>query len=105
VDLEAVGTIVAVVGSLQKKQNTLIKLLDSDNPTVQSNAANSILDRGFGKAIQAVESKTVVAVVEHSPLDIARKAAFLLDNAQRVEDSKLITKQDGPQAPSGDDLQ
>ena len=46
--------------------------------------ANSILDRGFGKAIQAVESKTVVAVVEHNPLAIARKAVFLLDNAERA---------------------
>jgi len=68
-----------------KALQALIDLLDSDNETVKANAANSLLDRGYGKAMQSVESKAVIAVIDQSPLEVARKAAYLLDNAERME--------------------
>ena len=82
----------------------LVEHMECDSPPVSMTACAHILDRGLGKAIQAVESKTLIAVVNADPIEIARKAAFLLDNAQRVEDDKVITVQDAAQSAPVNDL-
>jgi len=63
----------------------LVEHMECDNPNVSMTASAHILDRGLGKAIQAVENKTLIAIVDQSPLEVARKAAYLLDNAERIE--------------------
>lgn len=68
----------------------LIKHMKDKNPAISISAANSLLDRGYGKPVQAVESKSVVLIADVSPLEIARKAAYLLDNAPRIEANKAI---------------
>ena len=68
----------------QKAVDTLTNLLDDDSPSIRHSAATTLLDRGFGKSVQAVESKVTV-VDEISTLDAARRALFLLDMAARED--------------------
>ena len=68
----------------QAALNTLIELLASDNEAVRYQAANGLLDRGYGKAIQYQESKSVVITATVTPVEAARKAAFMLDHAERL---------------------
>ena len=68
----------------------IIEHIKSDNPTISMTACQIILDRAYGRPVQAVESKSLVAVIDINPLEIARKAAFLLNNAVDTEDIKQI---------------
>lgn len=63
---------------------TLAELMrDSDNPGVRVAAAKELLDRGYGRSSQHVEltGKDGKDLIPATPLEAARKAAFLLELA------------------------
>ena len=70
--------------------NAIIELTLSDNPAIKLAASKEILDRSYGKPMQAIESKAVIAIVDVNPGEVARKAAFLLNSAIIQDDVKQI---------------
>ena len=83
--IEAMTIKELVLPHCEKAIQVLVDLLSSKNESIRMATAQNLLDRGYGKAIQAVENKTLIAIVDQSPLEVARKAAYLLDNAERIE--------------------
>ena len=69
---------------------TLVWLMKkSSNESIRLAASNSLLDRGYGKAIQSVETKGEIVVKPMSDLELARRTAFMLQKAQiALDDAK-----------------
>ena len=74
-----------VLPHCQKAVDILINLLDDESPSIRHSAATTLLDRGFGKPVQAVASQVKVEVNEVTVIEVARKAAFILDLAQKEQ--------------------
>ncbi len=63
--------------------NCLIKHTKDKNPSVSIAASMAILDRAYGKPTQSIESQSIVLTATVSPEDAARKAAYMLNHAER----------------------
>ena len=65
-------------------------LLKSPHDNIRLAAANSLLDRGFGKPIN-VEERKVEQTVKHqySDMELARRVAYTLDKAQKAQITPL----------------
>ncbi len=65
----------------------LLTLMESDDERIALVAANSILDRAWGKPVQATEHSgpdgEPIEVANVSDLEIGRRLAFLLTKAER----------------------
>jgi hypothetical protein len=66
-----------------------IRLLEDSDPNVALKAINVVLDRAWGKPVQATEISgpdgEALEVKDVTPLDIARRIAFALANAERKD--------------------
>ena len=67
-----------------------IRLVEDSDPNVALKAINCVLDRAWGKPTQTTEVSgpdgEALEVKDVTPLDIARRIAFALANAERVKD-------------------
>lgn len=67
-----------------------IRLLEDSDPNVALKAINVVLDRAWGKPVQATEISgpdgEALEVKDVTPLDIARRIAFALASAERPKD-------------------
>lgn len=57
----------------EKAVNTIIALLDAEEPAVRLAAANAILDRGYGKPKQSIESEITHRVVDEDRINATRQ--------------------------------
>ncbi len=68
----------------------LLTLMESNDERIALTAANSILDRAWGKPTQTTEVSgpdgEALEVKDVTPLDIARRIAFALASAERPKD-------------------
>ena len=61
----------------------------STNESIVLAASKELLDRGYGKAVAIVESKGEIVVKPMSDLELARRTAFMLEEAQiAIEDAE-----------------
>ena len=66
-----------------KAIKTLKELLLTGTDSIKLQAATALLDRGYGKPVSVEERKIEQIVkVQHSDMDIAGRAAFLLSKAE-----------------------
>jgi len=67
-----------------KAITVVYKLLKSSSETIRLNAAKELIDRGYGKAQQVIESKVNQTVeIVTTDTDLARRAAFMLARAEK----------------------
>jgi len=68
----------------------LLTLMESNDERIALTAANCVLDRAWGKPTQTTEVSgpdgEALEVKDVTPLDIARRIAFALANAERPKD-------------------
>jgi hypothetical protein len=68
----------------------LLTLMESNDERIALTAANCVLDRAWGKPAQSTEISgpdgEAIEVRDVTPLDIARRIAFALANAERPKD-------------------
>jgi hypothetical protein len=66
-----------------------IRLVEDSDPNVALKAINCVLDRAWGKPAQSTEISgpdgEAIEVRDVTPLDIARRIAFALANAERKD--------------------
>jgi len=70
--------------------NALFESLKSDNPTVKVTAANSLLDRGYGKAPQYIEKRSQVLIADVTPIEMSRRMAYIMETGVLASDQLTL---------------
>ncbi len=72
----------------------LVYLMEhGSNEAIQASAANSLLDRGYGKAVQQSQTLGAEGIVQEeiSNLELARWVAHLLTKGVKTDEEKTVT--------------